>query len=151
MKWLVALAMSLASTAALAAGETANLSPVGNWQTIDDNSGKPRALVRIVELNGELSGTIEKIYSAPGEDPAPRCVKCTDSRRDQPVLGMTFLNGLKKDAEPLVWSGGEILDPDNGSVYRSRATLSEDGTKLQVRGYIGIALLGRTQVWKRVP
>jgi uncharacterized protein (DUF2147 family) len=65
------------------------------------------------------------------------------------VLGMTFLTGLKREADAAVWSGGEILDPDTGSIYRSKATLTENGARLEVRGYIGFALLGRTQVWQR--
>lgn len=139
--------LALAAAAALAAELP---SPVGLWQTVDDNTGKVRGLVRITEVNGELRGTVEKTYPNPGEDPAPRCTKCSDARRDQPVIGMTFLTGLKKDPDaPLTWSGGEILDPDNGSVYRSKVSLSEDGALLRVRGYLGIALLGRTQVWKR--
>ncbi len=127
------------------------LTPIGLWQQIDDNTGKVLTLVRIVEQNGELRGTIEKLFVEPGEDPAPRCTKCGGARRAQPIAGMIFLTGLKRDSDTsLSWSGGEILDPDSGSVYRSKATLSEDGTSLHVRGYIGIALLGRTQTWKRI-
>jgi len=148
MKATAALFLMLVASLGLAAGTPP--SPVGMWQTIDDSSGKVRALVRIVEQNGELRGTIEKLYPEPGADPAPRCTKCTDARRDQPVVGMTFITGLHQDSDsPLTWSGGEILDPDNGNVYRSKASVSEDGTRLMVRGYLGIALLGRTQIWKR--
>ncbi len=124
-------------------------SPVGMWQTIDDNSGKPRALVRLEEENKELRGTIVQIYAGPGEDPAPRCTKCSDARHDQPVVGMVFLNGLRREGATQVWSGGEILDPDSGSVYHSKATLSSDGKQLDVRGFVGIPLFGRSQTWKR--
>lgn len=148
MKLTALLAWGVLIAPCLYAAEPAT--PVGLWHTIDDNTGRVRALVRIVEHDGELRGTIEKVFPEPGADPAPRCTKCTDSRRDQPVVGMTFLTGLKKDSDdPLLWSGGEILDPDNGSVYRSKVSLSEDGSRLKVRGYLGISLLGRTQIWQR--
>jgi uncharacterized protein (DUF2147 family) len=127
------------------------VTPVGLWQQIDDNTGKVLSFVRIIEQNGELRGTIEKLFVESGDDPTPRCTKCSDARRDQPIVGMVFLTGLKKNSDAsLTWSGGEILDPDSGSIYRSKATLSEDGSRLHVRGYIGIAILGRTQTWKRV-
>jgi uncharacterized protein (DUF2147 family) len=124
-------------------------SPTGLWTTIDDHTGKPRAQVRIVESDGSLEGTIVKIFPEPGEEPNPRCTECTDARRGQPVIGMTFLSGLRRASEGAVWTGGTILDPDSGRIYRSQATLSDDGRELLVRGFIGIALLGRTQTWVR--
>src|SRR5215475_14457219 len=123
------------------------LSPVGLWKTIDDNTGKPRGLVRIMEQNGEYQGKVEKIFTAPGEDPDPKCEKCDGARRNQPVIGMTILWGLTKQGDE--YQGGEILDPENGKVYRAKMKLYGDGEKLGVRGYIGFALLGRTQTWVR--
>ena len=123
--------------------------PVGLWKTIDDASGKPRALVRITEANGALQGKIERLFLEPDEPQSPKCMACTDARKDQPILGLTIVSGLKKEADAPVWSGGEILDPHNGKVYKSKATLTDGGKKLDVRGYIGIALLGRTQTWVR--
>ncbi|MES2933064.1 MAG: DUF2147 domain-containing protein [Pseudomonadota bacterium] len=124
-----------------------NTSPVGLWKNIDDQSGKPKALIRITESNGELSGKIEKIFRAPAEEQNPVCEKCTDSRKNQPIIGMVFMSGLKKDADE--YTGGQILDPDNGKVYKSKMVLIEDGKKLKVRGYIGMPMLGRTQIWLR--
>lgn len=126
--------------------------PAGLWQQIDDHTNNVRTLVRIDEKAGVLSGTIEKLFPNPGEDAAPRCLKCTDLRKDQPIVGMRFLTGLKhENATSRVWSDGEILDPESGTVYRSKATLSADGQTLNVRGYIGISLIGRTQTWRRAP
>ncbi len=122
-------------------------SPVGVWKTVDDKTGKVRSLVRISEVNGELQGKIEKLFLAPEEDQNPKCIKCTDARKDQPVLGMVFLSGLKKDGD--VYADGQILDPDNGKVYKSKAELIESGKKLKVRGYIGTPILGRSQIWLR--
>jgi uncharacterized protein (DUF2147 family) len=122
-------------------------SPVGLWQTIDDTTHKPTALIRITEQNGQLQGRIEKLILAPGADPNPSCVACSGALKDQPVVGLTILSGLKKDGA--IYNGGEILDPNNGKTYRSKLTLLDGGKKLEVRGYIGTPLLGRSQTWVR--
>ena len=122
--------------------------PVGLWKTIDDATGKERSYVRIVEVNGELQGKVEKIFDFPGDDPEHLCDKCKGERKDQPVIGMTILWGLADQGG--VWKGGHILDPDNGKTYRCKMTVSENGQELDVRGYIGISLLGRTQTWLRL-
>ena len=135
--------MLFTSAAALAQ----NNSPVGVWKTIDDETGKPKALVRITEENGALQGKIEKLFRGPNEDPNPKCGECKDSRKDQPLIGMTIVSGLKKDGNE--YTGGEILDPAKGKVYKSKATLRDGGQKLEVRGYIGAPMFGRSQVWQR--
>ena len=121
-------------------------SPVGLWKTIDDKTNKPRSIIRIVEENGEYKGSVEKGL-VEGEGPDRVCDKCDPPRKGQKILGMTIMWGLKKDGNE--YKGGEILDPDNGKIYRCKMSLSEDGKKLNVRGFIGIALIGRTQVWLR--
>jgi len=147
---LAALAFkALAAAAALTAlpvwaGET---SPVGLWKNIDDATGKPRALIRITESNGALLGRIEKVFPAPNEDPNPKCDKCEGTNKNAPVVGLVILSGLTKEADEYV--GGQILDPDNGKVYRSKLRLTDNGTKLSVRGYIGMPMLGRSQTWLR--
>jgi uncharacterized protein (DUF2147 family) len=144
MKFLALLAAAALSISPAFADNT---SPVGLWKNIDDVSGKPKALIRITETNGVLQGKIEQLFREPNEDPAPKCDKCDDARKDQPVLGMTILSGLKKDGDE--YAGGEILDPNNGKVYKSKMHLTEGGKKLSVRGYIGVPMLGRSQVWVR--
>jgi uncharacterized protein (DUF2147 family) len=124
-----------------------NASPVGLWKTIDDHSGKPKSLIRITESNGEFRGKIEKLFREPGEDPNPKCDKCEDARKDQPIIGMTILTGMKPDRGE--YDGGQILDPGNGKVYKSKMSLDDGGKKLNVRGYIGVPMLGRTQTWLR--
>ncbi len=138
------LSISLAMPGMAFASEA---SPLGVWHTIDDKSGKPRSVVRITEANGELQGKIEKIFYDADEAQNPKCTLCTDHRKDQPVIGMVFLNGLKKDGDR--YTGGQILDPKNGKVYKSRAELIEGGKKLEVRGYVGAPMFGRTQTWVR--
>ena len=139
---LIALALTLNSAHA---GAIEN--PVGLWRTIDDKSGKEKSLVRVTESNGQLQLTIEKIFREPGEDPNPLCDKCPGEKKNKPVIGMQIGNGLKKDGD--VWSGGEILDPQNGKTYKCKVWLEDKGKKLHVRGFIGVSVLGRTQVWVR--
>ena len=128
-------------------GFASDLSPGGLWKTIDDNTGKPRGLVRIIEVNGEYRGRVEKIFPKPGEDPNPKCEKCDGTRRNQPVIGMTILWGITKYGDE--YQGGEILDPENGKIYRAKIRLEDGGEKLNVRGFIGFSLFGRTQIWLR--
>lgn len=123
------------------------LTPVGDWKTVDDKTGKPRAIVRIYENNGELFGRIEKIL-----DPARvdrKCDKCTDDRKDQPVAGMIIVRRMKQSGNE--YQGGDILDPDNGSVYRCKFKMVNGGKQLSVRGYLGFSLFGRSQTWTREP
>jgi uncharacterized protein (DUF2147 family) len=124
------------------------MTPVGVWKSIDDETGRERSIIRISEVDGRLQGVVEKIFDQPGDDPAHLCKKCDGPRKDQPIVGMTILTGLKKQGDE--WSGGEILDPKKGKTYRCKMRLSDDGAALDVRGYIGISLIGRTQTWLRV-
>ena len=122
-------------------------SPVGTLQTIDDNTGKPKALVQIsADTNGELSG---KVLKGLGDNEAPdrRCSACTDERKDQLIKGMTIIKAMKKEGDK--WDGGNILDPENGKIYKCTISLEDGGQKLVVRGYIGVSLLGRSQTWIR--
>lgn len=145
------MAASLALAAAAVLGSTPafadNSSPIGLWKTIDDDTGKPAALVRISEVNGTLQGQIEKLFREPNEDQNPKCEKCEDARKDKPITGMVIMTGLKKDGDE--YAGGQILDPKNGSVYHSKITLTDGGKKLKMRGYIGVPMIGRTQIWIR--
>lgn len=123
------------------------LSPAGRWKTIDDNTGKATSVVVVKEENGVVSGTIERLIVEPGEDPNPKCDKCTGDKKDKPVVGMRILWDLKKDKKE--WSGGTILDPDNGKTYKCYIEVIDGGKRLKVRGYLGITIFGRTQYWVR--
>ena len=125
----------------------AQMTPVGVWQTIDDKDGTVKSEIRIVETAGVVSGKVDKIVD-PKAKQDDKCVECTDERKDQPILGMEILRGLKKAEGKDVWEGGSILDPKNGKVYKATVTPIEGGKKLQMRGYIGFFY--RTQVWNRV-
>lgn len=118
----------------------------GQWRTIDDETGEARSIVLVSVENGEMQGQIVELLNP--SEPNPRCTECSGSRKDQPIEGMTFLWGLSQDGED--WTGGRIVDPANGREYRARAKLTENGSKLEIRGFVGFALIGRTQVWERV-
>ena len=137
----------LVSLTSLASALLQAQTPVGVWKTIDDATGKEKSLVRITETAGVLSGKVEK-----GLDPTAKadakCDECTDSRKGQPIVGMTIIRNVKKNEA--VWDGGDILDPNNGRVYRVKLTPSADNKKLEVRGYFGTPMFGRSQTWTRV-
>lgn len=141
-KWLVTLLLLLP-----VAAHAADLG--GLWQTTDDNTGKPRSLVRIVESAGEYSAIVEKGLLATDTGDAV-CDKCTDARKGQKIIGMTIARHLKRTGSGNVYENGEILDPENGKTYHCKMTLSPNGSELEVRGFIGFSLLGRSQMWKRI-
>ena len=122
----------------------AQTSPVGLWRTIDESSGQARALVRIEEREGALVGRIERLLV---DSPDATCQACTGDLKGRPVVGLTILQGLRREGE--VWAGGEVLDPNNGKVYKAQVRLAEAGERLQLRGYVGVPSLGRTQTWRR--
>jgi uncharacterized protein (DUF2147 family) len=133
---------------AVNAEETAaDLSPEGYWQTVPDDDGSP-SVIHIWIENGQAFGKVIKIYPKPGKDPEPICDECEGELKDKPVIGMTILNNLAQKNEK--WSGGTILDPNNGKTYKCHIKVMENGEKLKVRGYIGMSALGRTQYWNKV-
>jgi len=142
--WSVILLGSAFFTISAQAGPD---SPVGAWRTIDDKTGKERSVIRISESGGVLEGKVEEIFAQPGDDPKHLCKACEGERKGKPVIGMTILWGLKKEGNG--YTGGEILDPDSGAIYRAKAKLLDGGNKLEVRGYIGVSLFGRSQTWIR--
>jgi hypothetical protein len=126
-------------------------SPLGDWKTVDDVTGRVLAIIHIVELpDHTLSGTLIKTFPADPKAPPSVCSKCAkdDPRYDKPILGMTIMTGFRH-GEDNIWKDGEILDPKRGSVYRSQVRTVDNGKKLNVRGYVGIPLFGRTQTWIR--
>ena len=122
-------------------------SPVGRWKTIDDVTGKVKSVVAIWEENGKLFGRIQKILDPDPKDPNPTCDDCEGELKGKPVIGLRILWDLQKDGDG--WSGGTILDPANGKTYKCLVSVEDGGTKLKVRGFIGVSLLGRTQYWLR--
>jgi len=140
---LAALPVPRAAAADTPAGAD---SPIGLWKTIDDKTGAARAIVRIYEQDGRLFGKIENSFTPGAEHRV--CEVCTDERKGQPILGLIIIRNMKHTDNE--YSGGDILDPETGSVYHCKMHV-EGGTRLVLRGYIGFSLLGRNQIWQRVP
>jgi uncharacterized protein (DUF2147 family) len=137
---------ALLAPMAIARAATGEPSPVGFWRAVDDRTNKPRGIIRIYEENGIFSGRIEMSFNP--EELTARCDKCSGERKNAPVIGLVIMRGITKHGAE--YAGGEILDPETGSIYRCRFTLSSEGAKLFLRGYLGIPVLGRTQTWTRV-
>ena len=123
-------------------------SPVGQWHTSDEKTGELKSMVVIFEQQSVMKGRVEKVLRKDA-DPAAKCDKCSDDRKNQPVVGLEIIRGAKKASGKNVWEDGEILDPENGRTYALRLTPIENGAKLEVRGSFGP--IGRTQTWVRVP
>jgi uncharacterized protein (DUF2147 family) len=127
-------------------GQAGN-SPVGRWRTVDDVTGKAKSVVAIWEENGKLYGRVQKLLDPDPNDPNPTCDDCAGDQKGQPVIGLKILWDLQKDGDG--WSGGTILDPANGKTYKCLLSVEDGGTKLKVRGFVGVSVLGRTQYWLR--
>jgi len=123
------------------------VSPEGRWRTVDDKTHQEKSVVEITEVNGELRGKVVQLLNRGDKPKNPMCDKCEGDRKGKPVIGMTILWGLKEDGDE--WTGGSILDPENGEVYDAKIEVKDSGQKLDVRGFLGISLLGRTQTWVR--
>lgn len=128
----------------------AQLTPAGLWKTFNEKTRIDRSLVRITETNGVFSGRVEKLLD-PMLKPDEVCALCSDERRNKPIMGMTLLSGVRQSrSDQTVWDGGEIIDPNNGKTFAVRLTPVDAGRRLEVRGYVGTPILGRTFTWVRV-
>lgn len=147
---IVAISTPLVASMVLAApaGEP---SAVGLWEQVDENSGRAESWFRITEKNGVYQGNIVKIFPKPGDDPNEKwlCSKCEGEERNAPVLGLALIKGMQRKG--MNYENGTIMDPRDGTVYRALMRLSPDGKQLEVRGFLGFALLGRSQMWNRLP
>ena len=142
---VVAVALSAGSRATQAQSSSLT-SIVGTWHTVSDVDGKPRGVVEIREDHGQFIGTARGTLVA-NEQANRLCDKCPGDRKGKPILGMEILRGLHADGDE--WTGGEILDPDTGKVYKAKVKLIDGGKKLVLRGFIGFSLIGRSQTWLR--
>jgi uncharacterized protein (DUF2147 family) len=144
--WLLTAVTSLLLNGASCLASSPGIA--GQWKTIDDKTGKEKSIVEIYLENGVALGRIIRVLDEPDGGRGLKCDKCQGELKDQPIIGLQIINGMTPGSGE--WGGGTILDPDNGKTYRCKITLGADGNHLQVRGFIGISLLGRTQVWRRV-
>ena len=115
------------------------------WRAIDDKTGKPKAVVKFTEQNnGTLSASIQQVLT-PGEENA--CSKCQGQYKNKSLKGLTIVHGLK-NVGTNQYEGGSIMDPNSGKTYKLKSTLK--GTQLDMHGFIGLTVIGRTQTWQRV-
>lgn len=128
-----------------------NLTPIGDWKTIDDKTSQVLSVVQIyAEKDGSLSGKIIEIIPVLGQKKTDLCVECKGSTHNQPILGMRIIWGMiQQEVGSDTWINGHVLDPKSGNIYSGKMTVLNNGQSLKLRGYVLMPMLGRSEIWQR--
>jgi uncharacterized protein (DUF2147 family) len=144
LRTILIVAFSLSGIGTVAA----HSSPIGVWRTFDDGSKTPSAEIEIYLSGDKFAGKVVWLLPSDEQSRGAVCRKCSDDRKDKPLIGLEIMRDIPKAGINFIWEGGKVLDPESGKNYKLRLELVDEGKRLRVRGYLGPFYL--TETWERI-